>query len=73
MHSLRELSRVLGSHVLPGIILLILAAVTLCVWEVRRLTARQTGSGRERLIALSGILLGTASCIFMAARFIWIA
>jgi hypothetical protein len=73
MHFLKELSRVPGSHVLPGILVLILAIVTLCVWETRRLAGRQTGSGRDRLIALTGIVLGAASCIFMAARFIWVA
>lgn len=92
MHTLRELSRGLGAqHVLPGILLLILAVVALCIWEARRLIGSrsrlvrqnpttsvykytgQTGGGRDRLIALSGIVLGAASCVLIAARFIWVA
>jgi hypothetical protein len=73
MHSLKGLAQGPGSHVLPGILLLILGAAVLCIWEMRRLTGRQTGCGRDRLIALSGIVLTAASCVLMAARFIWVA
>lgn len=73
MHLLRELSRGPGSHVLPGIILLVLGTTELCLWEIRRLTGRQAGDGLGRLIVFSGIILGFASCVLMAARFIWVA
>lgn len=75
MHSLKGLAQGPGSHVLPGILLLILGAVALFVWEMRRLTGKQTGGDRGwgRLIALSGIVLTAASCVLMAARFIWVA
>jgi hypothetical protein len=74
MHTLRELSRSLGAqHVLPGILLLIISVLALCVWETRRLTGRQTGGARDRLIALSGIVLGAASFVLIAARFLWVA
>jgi hypothetical protein len=73
MHSLRELARGLGSDTLPGIIVLLLGVAALCVWEVRHVTGGQASGGRERLITLIGVVLGAASCVLMAARFIWIA
>jgi hypothetical protein len=73
MHIIKELSRVPGSHVLPGIILLLLGVAALCVWEVRHLTGGQTGGGRDRQILLIGIVLGAASCVLITARFIRVA
>jgi hypothetical protein len=77
MHSPRQVAGVLGSHVLPGIILLILGVAFLCVWELGHVTGGRAGGRRHRLIArltaLTGVVLSAASCVFMAARFIWIA
>jgi hypothetical protein len=81
MHYLKEVARVPGSHILPGVILLALSVAALFVWEVTRLTGGQTSGGRHRpiprliprLMALTGFVLGAASFAFIAARFIWIA
>ena len=77
MHSLKEVARVLGSHTLPGIILLLLGVAALCVWEVGHVTGGQARGGRHRLtarlIGLTGVVMGATSCVLMAARFIWIA
>lgn len=77
MHSLKQVAGVLGADTLPGIMLLIAGVAALCAWELRHITGGQAHGGRRRLIArltaLIGVVLGTMSCVLMAARFIWIA
>jgi hypothetical protein len=82
MHSLKDVAGVLGSDALPGIVFLVLSVAALCVWEVEHLTDGQTIGGRHhrliprlipRLIGLTGLVLGAASFVLMAARFIWVA
>ena len=76
MHAIKEVARFLGSYALPGIILVILSVAALCVWELAHLTGGEA-RGRQRLMArligVTGVVLGSASCVLMAARFIWIA
>jgi hypothetical protein len=81
MHPVKEVERVLGSHILPGIVLLLLSVAALCVWEVVHVTGGQERGGHRRLIprliprliGLTGVVLGAVSCVLMAARFLWIA
>jgi hypothetical protein len=81
MHSIKGVAGTLGSHALPGVILLFLSVAMLCAWEVLHLTGGQISSGRHhlasrlipRLIGLTGVVLGAASCVLISARFIWVA
>lgn len=77
MHSVKHVAGVLGSNVVPGIVLLILGAALLCVWELGHLTGGEARGRRHRLMArltaLTGVVLGAISFLFIAARFIWIA
>ena len=65
--------RAVGLHVLPGIICLVLSAVLLSLWEVRRISHARVLMARPWLLPTLGITLGMASCVLIAARFLAVA
>jgi hypothetical protein len=69
MYSAIPVLRSIGLHVLPGIFLVILAALLLGWWEVRRLTG--TGkTGVDRWLPATAVALAVISFVLIAVRFI---
>jgi hypothetical protein len=60
---------VLGDHVLPGVVLVIVSSALLLVWEVMRLGWTKNTRWRA-LISRSGIALGVVSLVLMVIRFL---
>src|SRR6185437_13932270 len=62
--------RFVGLHVLPGIICVILGALLLSWWELRRLTMTRSTATHPWLLPAAGITVGVIAFSLIAARFI---
>jgi hypothetical protein len=60
----------MGSHVLPGVLCVVLASLLLCWWELRRLTAGDTKAMRAWALPVAGIALSIISAEFIITRFL---
>lgn len=67
-----HIPKLLAVHILPAIFALVVGAVLLCAWEVAKLAGLRYGSRWHHAIPIAGIVLGVASCVLMAARFLYI-
>lgn len=70
MYSTEPLLRVMGAHVLPGVLCVSLSSLLLLLWELQRLTRGRSKPGPRRILAGGGIALGIVSLGFIVARFI---
>jgi hypothetical protein len=64
------LLRLLGLHVLPGMICVILGALLLSLWELRRLTASPGKATPPWLLPAAGIAVSVVALGLIASRFI---
>ena len=70
MRSANPVLRLMGSHVLPGVLCVVLASLLLCCWELRRLTSADTRAMRVWALPVAGIALSVISAEFIIARFL---
>jgi len=70
MHVTDPVLRLMGTHVLPGILCVVLSSLLLCLWELRRLTSGDSEAIRPWMLPVAGIVLGIISIAFIMARFI---
>jgi hypothetical protein len=70
MHSKDPILRLMGTHVLPGILCVVLSSLLLCLWELRRLTPGDKKTIRSWVLPVSGLVLGILSIALIMARFI---
>ena len=70
MHSVPPLIRSIGLHVLPGMICMILGALLLSWWELRRLTAAPNTAAPRWMLPASGIAVSVLALGLIGSRFI---
>jgi hypothetical protein len=70
MDSTDTVLRLMGTHVLPGILCVVLSSLLLCLWELRRLTSGNSKTTRPWMLPAAGIVLGIISIAFIVTRFI---
>jgi hypothetical protein len=70
MHHTDPILRLMGAHVLPGVLCVVFASLLLCLWELRRLASGDSRAIRPWMLPAAGIALFILSAVFIIARFI---